>query len=298
MASRRKALDPSHKPATVAAGRAAELLRKQVDEGRALLAKGTVDRLAFETWEQTSRAVVAAAFGEPSESITRFERASPAYPGRAGGSDAFWTQYRRDELEAKVSALGSCITQLEMGLAPAGAPEPAGTHQDMELDVADIGELARIEGLMESDEMRAIVIRDLAELKHAIRFGLAKSILLLAGSILAGLLVDVLDRNRAVASSYMRKRRFPEDASLPDLIGIAGDATLLDANRYLLTPTSTALAKALTDHRDLIHPHAEARGRIRVDKATAHALVHLLGVVVRDLNEARQRGDVQAYVDK
>jgi hypothetical protein len=158
--------------------------------------------------------------------------------------------------------------------------------------------LGSIEALMQSEELRALVVRDLAELEDAIRFGLAKSSLLLGGSILEGLLVDVLDRNRAVASSYLKKRRFPEEASLPDLIGIAGDAALLDAPRHLLTPTSVALAKAVTDHRDLIHPHAEARGRIRVDMATAQAVVHLLTVVVRDLNEAKQRGDIQAYVDK
>jgi hypothetical protein len=122
--------------------------------------------------------------------------------------------------------------------------------------------------------------------------------MLLGGSILEGILVDVLDRNRALASSYMKKRRFPEEASLQDLIAIAGDSALLDPPRHLLTPTSIALANAVTDHRDLIHPHSEARRRILVDEATARAVVHLLTIVVRDLVEANERGDIAAYENK
>jgi len=48
----------------------------------------------------------------------------------------------------------------------------------------------------------------------------------------------------------------------------------------------------------LIHPHSEARGRIRVDEATARAVLHLLTIVVRDLEEAKERGDIAAYETK
>lgn len=396
MASRKITATPT-KPSTLAPARAIELLRKQVEVGRAALAGTVVDRLDHKSWEQTTRALVAAAFGEPSESITRFERASPAYPGRVGANDRFWVQYRHDELEAKIAALSSCITQLEMGLqSPEGAPavrelhpyeaarktltilheiflkyghfswsiSPDGEDEftsigldeegavkalrllvaknlaehvgidsfvitqygvsacdhpetlDHELPVAgrvgggagtlgerrtndvELDELSKVGDTLESDEIREIVSRDISELKIAVELGLAKSTILLSGSILEGVLIDVLDRNRALASTYMRRRRFPEDASLQDLIGIAGDSALLDAPAHLLTETSIALAKAVTDHRDLIHPHAEARGRIRVDESTARAILHLLSLVVRDLAQAKSRGDIDAYVKK
>jgi hypothetical protein len=398
MASKKAPPSMAAKPPTLAPARATGLLQKQLEGARGLLTSAHVERLDFESWEQTTRAVLAGAFGEPSENIARFARASAAYPGRAGADERFWAQYRRDELAAKISSVESCVAQLEMGLGD--SPEPGTTpkpphpyeaarkvlqilhdiflehgHQswsispskdgqdnfasvgldeagarkilrmlatkhlvkyvgqnafvitdygisacdhvstlDHELPVGspsaetdaqesratgvDLHGLDNIEALIESDEIRDIVVRDLIELQAAIRFGLAKCTLLLGGTILEAVLVDVLDRNRALASSYMKKRRFPEEASLPDLIAIAGDAALLDAPGHLLTPTSVAIATAVTDHRDLIHPHAEARGRIRIDDATSRAVVHLLNVVVRDLVEAKKRGDIDAYVRK
>ena len=179
---------------------------------------------------------------------------------------------------------------------PVGETDEPTVARESRATSPDLRELDNIARLIESEEIRGIVVRDIVELKSAVRFGLAKCILLLGGSILEAVLVDVLDRNRALASSYLKKRRFPEEASLPDLIAIAGDPMLLDAPHHLLTPTSAAVAKAVTDHRDLIHPHAEARGR--VDDTTAQAIVYLLSVVVRDLVEAEKRGDIEAYANK
>lgn len=101
MATRKERSGPSTKPPTVAPARAMELLKKQLEAARTLLSKQQVERLEFEGWEQTTRAVLAGAFGDPSENVVTFERASPAYPGRIGEDEQFWAQYRRDELEAK-----------------------------------------------------------------------------------------------------------------------------------------------------------------------------------------------------
>ena len=178
---------------------------------------------------------------------------------------------------------------------PSSEPVPAAPILSNEVDLLGLDAIAAV---VVNDALREIVTRDVVELVSAMRAGLAKCTIILGGSLLEAVLIDVLDRNRAVASSYMRKRRFPEDASLFDLINIAGDQRLLESPRYLLSPTSVAIAKAVTNHRDLIHPHAEARGRIRVDAATAQAIVHLLNVVVRDLAAAGERGDIDAYVEK
>lgn len=160
----------------------------------------------------------------------------------------------------------------------------------------DFVALDEVSELLSDERLAAIVRRDVVELKKAIGANLPKCVALLAGSILEGVLIDVLDRNRALASSYLKKRKFPDEASLPDLLRIAGAA--LDAPRHLLSPTAIAMAHAVTDHRDLIHPHAEARGQIRVDETTARSLVHLVNMVVRDLVEASARGDVAAYAER
>ncbi len=293
MASRRIPPTPQQKQATLPPTRARDLLNRQIEAARGLLAQPQVERLDHETWEQTTRAIVAGAFGEPSEAVARFECARPGYAARIGQDEQFWTQYRRDKLQTEIVCVSSCVTQLELGLGPGVDARPETGDPS-----ADVRELENIATLVESEEVREIVVRDVAELKSALRHGMAKCALLLGGSILEAVLVDVLDRNRALASSYLKKRRFPDEASLPDLIAIAGDPTLLESPRHLLTPTSAAVARAVTDHRDLIHPHAEARGRIRVDETTAQAIVHLLSLVVRDLLEATERGDVAAYVNK
>jgi hypothetical protein len=373
------------------------LLEKQVAAGKALSGSAPVERLTYEGWEQTTRAVLAGAFGDPSDNVERFQRASPAYPGRVGEDEHFWAKYRRDELEAKLASVVSSVSQLQLGIG--GAAESATTtaavhpyeaarrvlkvlHHyflehgnrlwsispvkdgknnfasvgldadgatkafqllvskglaeymgnaafviteygvtacdhpstlDHELPIPGkdsqgaaaagpsnihLGVLADIGQLVTGDSLREIVTRDIEELRNAVAAGLSKCVMLLAGSILEGVLVDVLDRNRALAASYMKKRRFPEDASLQDLVSIAGDAALLDAPRHLLTPTSVVLAHAVTDHRDLIHPHAEVRGRILVDETTARGVLHLLTVVARDLMEAKGRGDITAYENK
>jgi hypothetical protein len=394
MATRKSKSESSLQP-SLTPKRAIELVQAQKDVGQTLLAKSPLERLEYDEWEQTTRAVVAKAFGESSENLARYESASPAYAARMGEDDRFWAQYRHDELEAKVASLASCLAQLKMDLpetdedkASSHSPaqsyasarkvlkrlyeifveygnlnwsvEPdhdeadweqtgldaASAHRaleilnvkrfakhvgqssfvitesgiqacehpevlDRELPIqaieksapsamakADVDALDQIVGLIQSTEFQPIVARDLLELKIAIREGLAKCTLLLGGSILETLLIDILDRNRAIAASFLKKRRFPEEASLPDLISIASDPALLDSPRHLLTPTSVALAKALTDHRDLIHPHAEARGTIRVDQTTAQSIVHLLALVVRDLAEAQTRGDISAYENK
>jgi hypothetical protein len=123
-----------------------------------------------------------------------------------------------------------------MGLG--GSPEVVGqgtlarTAVDSTTGISTLAELSKIEDLVENEQIREIVSRDIGELAEAIRFDLPKSILLLAGSILEGILVDVLDRNRGVASSFMKKRRFPEDASLQDLVAIAGDPSSIRSDTF------------------------------------------------------------------
>jgi hypothetical protein len=87
---------------------------------------------------------------------------------------------------------------------------------------------------------------------------------------------------------------------------LAGATTLLEdevreesfEGRYMLSSTAAGFAATITEHRDLVHPRAELRGRMRVDRDTAQGMIHLLGIVIGDLSEAQSRGDIDAYLNK
>ncbi|MBX7192623.1 MAG: hypothetical protein K1X94_11225 [Sandaracinaceae bacterium] len=202
--------------------------------------------------------------------------------------------WREADLEKAVGLLQGLESSIErLGLALAATPERNGV-----LDAERLAGLLSMLSFLHDDDLKAIVKRDLEDLAVSAANGAWKPCLLLCGSILEGVLVDVLDRNRAVAGTYMGKKRFPEDASLNQLVVIAADPKLLDDGGFLLSSTAAGLAGTITEHRDLIHPHAQVRGRINVDRPTAGAMVQVLELVLRDLADADARGDVAAYVTK
>jgi hypothetical protein len=146
--------------------------------------------------------------------------------------------------------------------------------------------------------LREIVEHDLGELERALVDGLPKAAVLLSGSILEAVLVDVLDRRHDLASPYLKKKRFPDDAGLDDLLQIAASADLVGDGRRLLGPSALAMGSALKEHRDLIHPHAQLRKHIAIDRDTARAMASLLRLVVRDLRAAWEDGTISAYEKK
>lgn len=145
--------------------------------------------------------------------------------------------------------------------------------------------------LLANEDVKRIVMRDMEELKSVLAAKAYKSTMLLSGSILEALLIDVLGRNSAVAGTYMKKKKFPDEASLEGLLSMAHA-------EKLLTETSGNIGDTIKGHRDLIHPHAEMRSSIVVDGTTSALLVNLLSVVVRDLNKAWEDGRIKAYVEK
>lgn len=158
----------------------------------------------------------------------------------------------------------------------------------------------RILKLVGDARVANIVRRDIGELSLVLGAGGHKSVLLLCGSILEAVLLGVLDRNPGIAQSCLPKgrKRWPDDASLPVLIGMARTIKVRVGEKgvsNLLSPTVMGLLQSISDHRDLIHPRAEAREGIRVDQTTAKAMLHLADVVVRDLLAAEEEGTLKAY---
>lgn len=171
--------------------------------------------------------------------------------------------------------------------APASRPAPAVEVAEALREIRSVSLDFMVDG-----DLRAIVERDLDELDAAIVAGLHKCSAILAGSVVEGLLIDMLDQNRAIAQTHMAQRRhFPEDASLGDLVDIATKEMLLEA-------VASGLVDHLKDFRDLVHPDRERRTKPKVDAATAGALVSLLRLVVRDLVAAARDGKLAAYLAK
>lgn len=142
-----------------------------------------------------------------------------------------------------------------------------------------------------SQSLLRIIDRDLDELAIAVSCGQHKTTLLLCGSVLEAILIEVLSLRADLAQSYSKRKKFPDEASLEDLVSIA-------TQEGFLSDTANQYGNSIKDHRDLIHPHSEVRNNIEVDQVTAQAMVHLVRLVVRDLHKAKETGRFTAYQNK
>jgi hypothetical protein len=177
-----------------------------------------------------------------------------------------------------------------------GAASDADAQFQRLLDVDEmVGRLAFVRDV----RLRSIVERDLRELELSLRNQLNKASLILCGTLLEAVLLDVLDRRFDVAETYMSKNaKWPNDASLKKLVKIAGSVELTDAHHRparLLTKSAVGTCNAIIEHRDLIHPHAEVRGEVKIDADVVIAMVGLLRVVLGDLSSAGENGVINAY---
>ncbi len=150
---------------------------------------------------------------------------------------------------------------------------------------------------MADAELARMVARDLAELDSAVRAANVKSAVVLAGSILEAVLLDVLGRNENEARQRLGKR-WPDRASGADLIATASGITVVlpdGTTRPLLPPLTATKGGVLVDHRDLIHPRREVRGAATIDANTVQTMQGVLGEVLRDLREAHAKSVLDEY---
>src|SRR5882724_9676901 len=147
-----------------------------------------------------------------------------------------------------------------------------------------------------------ILWRDANDVEAARDAGLHKSVLLLSGSILEAVLVDVLEKRHDLAEPMFKRlrkananRQFPDDASLPDLLALA-TGELVAGLAPLLGPAHKPVAQTVIDHRDLIHPHREVRRtQLRINQHSSEALYSFLCVVLHEVAEAIKAGWVRQY---
>jgi hypothetical protein len=143
-------------------------------------------------------------------------------------------------------------------------------------------------------DMKAIIERDYHELtQRAYPGGSWKSSVILAGSILEGVLADVLTKDPAAITAAMTatdapKRPgwagggkkditlldFPNQWALNDFIKVACELHLIPYNN------ENAIHLILREYRNLVHPRLELASGLQVSKAQATACVGMLDVIL------------------
>ncbi len=150
------------------------------------------------------------------------------------------------------------------------APEEPNVLKQLLVRLMEAGALTR--------EFASLLERDAGEVDVCLRGCAHKAALILCGSMLEGVLVAVLGHNQQRADEEFKllkgrqHKSFPDDTSLPDLVTLALKPGLCAGLPPLLREVHGELAKLVAAHRDLVHPHAEAREEqlpINVHTATA-----------------------------
>ena len=124
--------------------------------------------------------------------------------------------------------------------------------------------------------VRAILATDYEELQAAFRAKCWKSVIVLAGAVMEGLLLDRLKRNQALAISA---NKAPKDNKtnldkwrLTDLINVATELKLISS-------TVDEYPFSLRDLRNLIHPVRQAQIGLQLGQSEAQIAMTLLDMV-------------------
>lgn len=126
--------------------------------------------------------------------------------------------------------------------------------------------------------------RDFDELRRAYHSGAWRLSIICAGGLIEALLIEAIQRRwvlvkRRCALSTGASKRQVLTWSLIDLIERSAKAGLVSAGTKFLSD-------ALREHRNLVHPGKEQRGRYRIDGPTASAALSVLQTVVEDLSRS------------
>jgi hypothetical protein len=143
-------------------------------------------------------------------------------------------------------------------------------------------------------QVKAIIERDYQELtRRAYPGGSWKSCVILAGSILEGVLADVLTKDATTIAAAMAAPMAP---NRPRWAGVGKkDITLLDyANQWTLNDfikvachlqiipydNEDAIHLVLREYRNLVHPRLELQSGLQVSKAQATTCVGMLDIIL------------------
>lgn len=128
-------------------------------------------------------------------------------------------------------------------------------------------------------EIRKILVRDYVEIQRALVSNCWKSVIILAGSAIEAILLDLLERDptKAKASTKAPKEPDLKKWDLADLIKVSVDLKSV-------TDGVEKLSDPIREYRNLIHPGNEIRRKLKFDAGEARIAFEVLGIVCRDLS--------------
>jgi hypothetical protein len=166
------------------------------------------------------------------------------------------------------------IDTLEASLQLAVAKMEA--ELDVEEEVAGIA--TKDFTFIKNVELRQILERDYIEVQKALISQSWKSAIILAGSSLEAILLDLLTQKETQARSAKKAKAGSIDRwDLVDLINVAVEL-------QLISDGASRLSDPVRQYRNLVHPGNEIRQRLKIGKEEATIAFNILELVCRDLS--------------
>lgn len=128
------------------------------------------------------------------------------------------------------------------------------------------------------NELRKIIERDYFEIQRAFVVQCWKSVIIMCGSAMEAILLDLLKQDEETAKSSQKApgENNLEKWSLNDLIEVAIDLELV-------TEGIAKLSHPVREYRNIIHPGNEIRNKIEFGKEEARIAIEVLNILHRDL---------------
>lgn len=146
---------------------------------------------------------------------------------------------------------------------------------------------ARLGRLLRREQLAAVIESRLDEFDRVFAARAWQAAMILLGSAMEGVLLDVLERNAGKAESFIpNRKRSLGDAGLGDLVHAAQRANLI--NEHVKT-----LAAELKEFRDLVHPNRAAASTWRpapeAVRSCAYAFENLVAEMEQSIDDGRMK---------
>jgi len=130
------------------------------------------------------------------------------------------------------------------------------------------------------NELRKILERDYSEIQRAFIAQCWKSVIILCGSAIEAILLDLLlqDDEKAKSSQKAPEGKNLIKWSLNNLIDVAIDLELV-------TEGIAKLSHSVREYRNIIHPGNEIRNKIEFEKEESRIAIEVLNILHRDLSK-------------
>ena len=121
---------PPATPPSLTPEKALELLRRQVEKGRELLANRPITSGADQAWETVTRDVLIRAYGSGSPNVASVMDVGRFRNAFGGGNETEWEAGRAEDMEQRLTVMGGLIDLLEHEVGPTPAPPPPSPASD------------------------------------------------------------------------------------------------------------------------------------------------------------------------